>query len=101
VVVDSWSVYRDFWEARSEANYEVAYARARWLAGLLANLTEIESAPEDLRLAVELYGVGYAVYTDGMAIAWIGADPDDAEVWAELGPDGSVSMEFDGLPAAA
>lgn len=87
MVVDSWSVHPDFWECRPEVNYKAADARARWLASVLEGLAKHPAAPEGLRLAVELYGSVWAVLDDGTAIAWIGADPDDAELWAELGPD--------------
>jgi hypothetical protein len=101
VVVDSWSVHPDFWECRPEVNYRAAYARARWLASVLENLAKLPAAPEGLRLAVELYGPVWAVLDDGTAIAWIGADPDDAELWAELGPDERVPLRADVVRAAA
>ncbi|WP_194924195.1 hypothetical protein [Catenulispora pinisilvae] len=101
VVVDSWSVHPDFWECRPEVDYKRAYARARWLGSVLESLAGLPAAPEGLRLAVELYGPVWTVLDDGTAIAWIGADPDDAELWAELGPDEYVPLACGGLWAVA
>lgn len=101
MVVDSWSVHPDFWECRPEVDYKVAYTRARWLGSVLVELARFPGAPEGLRLAVELYGPVWTVLDDGTAIAWIGADPDDAELWAELGPDEPVPSDLDWLRAVA
>lgn len=99
--VDAWSVHPDFWECRPEVDYRVAYGRARWLASVLASVFAAEGSPEDLRLALELYGPSFAVLEDGTAIAWIGSDPDDAQVWAELGPDEVLPLRSDGGVTAA
>jgi hypothetical protein len=102
VSVASWSVHPDFWECRPEVDYKIAYARARWLVSLLASLFGSEGSPESLRLAVELYGASFAVLQDGTAVAWIGPDPDDAQVWAELAPDEVLPLGSDaGLSTAA
>ena len=101
VVVDSWSVHPDFFECRPEVDYRRAYARARWLGSVLEDLARHPAASEGVRLAAELYGPVWTVRDDGTAIAWIGADPDDAELWAELGPDEPVLLGVDGLRAAA
>lgn len=101
MVADDWSVHPDFWVCRPGVNYVVAYARARWLASLLVKLAGLAAASEDLRLAVELYGPAWAVCADGTAIAWIGPDPDDAQLWAQLGPDEPVPLDFGGFAAAA
>ena len=101
VVVDVWSVHPDFWGCRPEVNYKIAYARARWLASVLEDLANVPGAPESLRLAVELYGVDWTARADGTAIAWIGPDPDDAEVWAELGPDELLPLGRGAALAAA
>jgi len=101
VVVDSWSVHPDFWMCRPDVDYKVAYARARWLGSVLESLARLPAAPEGVRLAVELYGPVWTVRDDGTAIAWIGADPDDAELWAELGPDEPVPLGLGGFRAVA
>lgn len=101
MVVDSWSVHPDFWECRPEVDYKLAYARAQWLASVLVSLAKFPTAPEGLRLAVELYGPAWTVLDDGTAIAWIGADPDDAELWAELGPDEPLPLNINRIQAAA
>lgn len=101
MVADHWSVHPDFWVCRPGVNYVVADARARWLASLLVTLAALDVASEDLRLAVKLYGPAWAVCADGTAIAWIGPDPDDAELWAQLGPDEPVPLGFGDLGAAA
>ena len=101
VSVDSWSLHPDFWECRPGVNYVVAYRRARRLASVLAQLAVSEAAPTSLLLAVELYGAAWAVCADGTAIAWIGPGPDDAELWAQLGPDEPVPLDFGGLADAA
>ncbi|WP_194907542.1 hypothetical protein [Catenulispora rubra] len=59
-----------------------AWARARWLAGVLRELASVEGAPEGLRLALELYGVGKAVRVDGAVLVWIGPTPHDADMVA-------------------
>lgn len=101
VVVDAWSVHPDFWACRPGVNYVVADARARWLASLLVTLAGLEAASEGLRLAAELYGPAWAVCADGTAIAWIGPDPDEAELWAQLDPDEPVPLDLGGFAAAA
>jgi hypothetical protein len=101
VVVDVWDVHPDFWAHRKGVDYARLYSRARWLADVLGTLASSELAPEGLRLAVELYGAGYAVLADGTAIAWVGADPDDAELWAEVAADGTGVVSAGGLLVAA
>jgi hypothetical protein len=85
--MDVWWVHPDFWERRVGVNYVRARRRAEWLASALLEIANSEAAPERVRLAVELYGVSLAVRADGTAAAWIGPDPDDAEMWGEIGPD--------------
>jgi hypothetical protein len=101
VFADDWSVHPDFWVCRPGVNYVAAYARARWLASLLVKIANLETASEGLRVAVELYGPAWAVRADGTAIAWIGPGPDDAELWAQLGPDEPVPLGFGGCMAVA
>ena len=101
MVDDQWSVHPDFWVCGPGVNYVVAYARARWLAELLVRLVGLDVASEDLRLALELYGPVWRVCADGTVIAWIGADPDEAELWALLGPGEPVPLDFGGLGVAA
>ena len=101
MVVDVWDVHPDFWECEKGVDYASLYARARWLADVLESLAGSELAPQGLRLAVELYGAGYTVRTDGTAIAWIGPDPDDAEMWAEVGADGTGLLSAGGMLLAA
>jgi len=98
---ESWSVHPDFWVCRPEVDYKVAYARARRLASMLAALAGSAVASEGLRLAVQLYGPSWAVLADGTAIAWIGSEPDDAELWALLGPDEPLPLDLSWIPAAA
>ena len=99
--MDVWWVHPDFWERREGVNYVRARRRAEWLAGALRDVAGSESAPERVRLAVELYGVSLAVRADGTAAAWIGPDPDDAEMWGEIGPDEPVRLGLGGLRAVA
>ncbi|MBS2548170.1 hypothetical protein KGQ19_14980 [Catenulispora sp. NL8] len=99
--MDVWWVHPDFWEYRVGLNYVRAHRRAEWLADALLEVAGSEAAPEHLRLAVELYGVSLAVRVDGTAVAWIGPDPADAELWGELGPDEPMSLSLDGLGALA
>lgn len=101
MVVDVWDVHPDFWECREGVDYPWLYTRARWLANVLESLAGSEFAPEGLRLSVELYGAGYTVRADGTAIAWIGPDPDDAEMWAEVAPDGTGMLSAGGILLAA
>ena len=99
--MDVWWVHPDFWERRVGVNYVRARRRAEWLAEVLLEIGGAESAPHRLRLAVDLYGVSLAVRADGTAAAWIGPDPDDAELWGEIGPDEPVPLGFSGLRAVA
>jgi hypothetical protein len=101
VVDESWSVHPDFWGCMPGVDYKRAYARAEWLASLLKGLASAKGAPESLRLAVGLYGVDCTARADGTAIAWVGPDPDDAELWAELSPGERLRLSLDvGLAAA-
>ena len=99
--MDVWWVHPDFWERREGVNYVRARRRAEWLARVLLEIGGAESAPDRLRLAVDLYGVSLAVRADGTAAAWIGPDPDDAEMWGEIGPDEPVRLGLGGFRAAA
>ncbi|MEY9857625.1 hypothetical protein ABH935_003233 [Catenulispora sp. GAS73] len=99
--MDVWWVHPDFWERRKGVNYVRARRRAEWLAGVLLEIGGAESAPDELRYAVELYGVSLAVRVDGTAAAWIGPDPDDADLWGEIGPDELLPVGVDGLRAVA
>ncbi len=99
--MDVWWVHPDFWEHRVGLNYVRARRRAEWLARVLLEIGGCELAPDHLRLAVDLYGASLAVRADGTAVAWIGPDPDDAELWGELGPDEPMSLCLDGLGAMA
>lgn len=99
--MDVWWVHPDFWERREEVNYVRARRRAEWLARALLDVADSEAAPKRVRLAVELYGVCLAVRADGTAAAWIGPDPDDAEMWAEAPADDPVASDAEGLVKAA
>ena len=100
MVAGDWSVHPDFWVCMPGVNYVAAYARGRWLASLLVKLAGLEVASESWRLAAELYGPAWAVGADGTVIAWIGPEPDEAELWAQLGPDEPVPFGLGGLSAA-
>ena len=99
--MDVWWLHPDFRERREGMNYLRARRRAEWLAGVLLEIGGAESAPDELRLGVELYGVSLAVRADGTAIAWIGPDPDDADLWGEIGPDELLPVAAGGLRAVA
>src|SRR5439155_11614615 len=99
--MDVWWVHPDFWERRAGVNYVRARRRAEWLAKALLEVADSESASERLRLALELYGVSLAVRADGAAAAWIGPDPDDAEIWAEVLAYGLVAPDAEGIAKAA
>lgn len=100
--MDVWGVHPDFWQRQEGVKYVRARQRAEWLARVLVDIADSELAPEALRLAVGLYPPGVAVRVDGTAIAWIGSEPDDADLWAELPPDVPVPMDAsDGAAVAA
>ena len=89
-VGDVDEVHPDWWECRASIDYVRSWLCARQMAAFLVGLVESSgsgSALAGLRDAVELYGVGTGVLADGTAIAWIGENPDDAPILAEVRPD--------------